>query len=78
MELKIDKSAWVPVTLGEVAFEVSDRIDAPAESEYDRFVGLEHFVSGELKIKQWESGQWNFYRSKQEISRVSPPNVDLF
>ena len=55
MELKIDKSAWVSVTLGEVAFEVSDRIDAPAESEYDRFVGLEHFVSGEVKIQQWES-----------------------
>ena len=43
------------VTLGEVAFEVSDRIDAPAESDYDRFVGLEHFVSGEVKIQQWES-----------------------
>ena len=55
MELKIDKSAWVSVTLGEVAFEVSDRIDAPAESEYDRFVGLEHFVSGEVKIQKWES-----------------------
>ena len=55
MELKIDKSAWVSVTLGEVAFEVSDRIDAPAESEYDRFVGLEHFVSGEVKIQEWES-----------------------
>ena len=55
MELKIDKSAWVTVTLGEVAFEVSDRINAPAESEYDRFVGLEHFVSGEVKIQEWES-----------------------
>ena len=55
MELKIDKSSWVSVTLGEVAFEVSDRIDAPAESDYDRFVGLEHFVSGEVKIQQWES-----------------------
>ncbi|HAS6348442.1 TPA: hypothetical protein I7241_10770 [Vibrio vulnificus] len=52
-KLNIDKSEWVLTTLGELATEISKRVDNPAESEFDRFVGLEHFVSGHLKIKKW-------------------------
>ena len=33
--------------------DISKRVDNPAQSEYYRFVGLEHFVSGDIKIKNW-------------------------
>jgi type I restriction enzyme, S subunit len=44
---------WQTVKLGDVAYEVSDRVENPSTSGYDRFVGLEHFVSGDFKIKGW-------------------------
>lgn len=52
-QLKIDKSNWTLVKLGDLAEDISKRVDNPAQSGYDRFVGLEHFVSGDLKIKSW-------------------------
>ena len=52
-ELNIDRTNWNKVQLGELADEISQRVDNPSESEYERFVGLEHFVSGDLKIKVW-------------------------
>lgn len=55
VELNIDKSAWTPVKLFELAEEISERADNPAQSKYGRFVGLEHFVSGDLKLKSWGS-----------------------
>ncbi|MDN3205648.1 hypothetical protein [Algoriphagus sediminis] len=51
--LQIDKSSWKLTTLGELATEISKRVDNPSQSQYDRFVGLEHFVSGDIKIKKW-------------------------
>lgn len=54
-QLKIDKSAWALTKLGDLAEEYSDRVDNPSKSKYDRFVGLEHFVSGDLKIANWGS-----------------------
>lgn len=53
IKLSIDKSMWKVCKLGDIASEVSVRVDNPAKSKYDRFVGLEHFESGELKIRQW-------------------------
>ncbi|MEL7659112.1 MAG: restriction endonuclease subunit S, partial [Bacillota bacterium] len=35
--------------------EISIRIDNPSKSGLDRFVGLEHFISGELVIRNWGS-----------------------
>jgi len=58
MEKKVfnlDKSNWVLTKLGELADDISKRVDNPAKSGYDRFVGLEHFVSGDVKIKKWGS-----------------------
>lgn len=52
-ELKLDKSTWVKTKLGELAEEISVRVENPSKSQYDRFVGLDCFVSGELKIKKW-------------------------
>lgn len=49
---KLDK-----ICLGDIAEEISERIDNPSKSGYEHFIGLEHFVSGDLKIKQWGSTQ---------------------
>lgn len=53
--LNIDKTNWKIVRLGDLASEVSDRVENPSTSRYERFVGLGNFVSGDLKIKSWES-----------------------
>ena len=51
--LNIDKSTWKLTKLGDLLVDVSKRVDNPSKSEFDRFVGLEHFVSGDIKIKNW-------------------------
>lgn len=51
--LNIDKSTWKLTKLGELMDDISKRVDNPIKSGYDRFVGLEHFVSGDIKIKNW-------------------------
>jgi type I restriction enzyme S subunit len=51
--LKLDKSKWKLTKLGELADEISVRVDNPSKSKYERFVGLDHFVSGDIKIKNW-------------------------
>ena len=53
--LNLDESSWVLTKLGDLAKDISKRVDNPGESEYDRFVGLGNFVSGEIKIKTWET-----------------------
>jgi type I restriction enzyme S subunit len=52
--LKLDKSTWLTTKLGDLATEISKRVDNPSTSEYDRFVSLRSFVSGDIKIKSWE------------------------
>ncbi|MDL2308083.1 restriction endonuclease subunit S [Bacteroidales bacterium OttesenSCG-928-B11] len=51
--MKIDKRNWEKVKLGDVSKEISERVDNP--SEYDRFVGLEHLLSGDIKVKNFTS-----------------------
>ena len=46
---------WKSFRLGDVAEEISDRVDDPSKSGYDRFVGLDHLDSGELTIRRWGS-----------------------
>ena len=53
--LNIDKTDWKIVSLGDLATEVSERVENPSKSRYERFVGLGNFVSGDIKIKSWES-----------------------
>lgn len=50
--MKLNKDNWTYSTVEEVATEKSVRVDKPSESIYEKFVGLEHFKSGEFKIKQ--------------------------
>ena len=52
---KIDKSKWKPTKLGTLAEDISVRVDKPGNSEYDRFVGLDNFISGDINIKSWAS-----------------------
>lgn len=52
-ELIIDKSSWTKTKLGDLAEDISKRVDNPRLSKFDKFVGLEHILSGELKIKNW-------------------------
>ncbi len=44
-----------PVAFGEIADNVTERVDRPAESGVDRYVGLEHLEPGSLKIQRWGS-----------------------
>lgn len=53
--LQIDKSKWRLTKLGNLAEDISIRIDKPANSQYEKFVGLENFISGDIKIKTWSS-----------------------
>jgi restriction endonuclease S subunit len=53
--MNLNKTNWQPKNIGDVAAEKSFRVDKPSESSYEKFVGLEHFVSGDYKIKNWKS-----------------------
>jgi type I restriction enzyme S subunit len=53
--LNIDKSNWSKTKLGDLATEISVRVANPSNSNHTRFVGLQHFVSGDLTIKNWKS-----------------------
>jgi type I restriction enzyme S subunit len=51
--LNVDKSTWRMTKLGDLLSDISQRVDNPSQSGYQRFVGLEHFISGDIKIKNW-------------------------
>ena len=55
MELKIDRTNWKKVKLGDVAKEYSKRINNPSESEFDRFVGSSNIGQWDFRIRSWES-----------------------
>ena len=41
--------------LGDVITEISERENNPSNTKYERFVGLEHYVSGEVEIENYGS-----------------------
>jgi type I restriction enzyme, S subunit len=49
------KDGWKTFRLGDIAENISVRVDDPATSELDRFVGLEHLDSGSVYVKRWGS-----------------------
>ena len=53
--LNVNKSTWTLTKIGDLAKDISIRVDNPGLSEYNRFVGLGNFISGDIKIKTWES-----------------------
>ena len=89
MSARVLKPGWRMVALGEVARAISKRVESPADSEYDRFVGLEHFKTGELKIRAWggtanlvsagkifSSGDTLFARRNAYLKRASMVDFD--
>ncbi|MCC6176115.1 MAG: restriction endonuclease subunit S [Chloroflexi bacterium] len=46
---------WRMVRFAELASNVNDRVDYPSLAGVDRYVGLEHLDSGNLKIRRWGS-----------------------
>ncbi|WP_318401816.1 restriction endonuclease subunit S [Photobacterium leiognathi] len=55
MDIKIDKSSWKKVRLGDVATEYSKRVNNPSESGLERFVGNSNIGQWDFRIKDWES-----------------------
>ncbi len=53
MKLGSDKSAWTKVTFGDIVENTNQTIKNPIEAGLDKFIGLEHLDSGELKIKRF-------------------------
>ena len=49
------KSGWTRVAFGEMATNVTERVDRPAESGVDRYVGLQHLETDSLSIRRWGS-----------------------
>lgn len=85
----VDRSEWQRVVLGDVCDEISVRVDNPASSGQERFVGLEHLDSGELKVRRWGttenlgssmkafwSGDTLFARRNAYLKRASQVDFD--
>ena len=46
-------SKWELIKFDQLALDISIRINNPNESEYERYVGLEHLDSGSRYVKRW-------------------------
>ena len=51
----IGKKGWTRISLGEVCRNVNETIRNPAESDIERYIGLEHIEPGNLHILTWGS-----------------------
>lgn len=54
--------------LGDVVKVRSERVNNPASCSYDKFVGLEHYVSGEIEIKKY--GDTSLLKSAMKVFRA--------
>ena len=55
MSETMTKKAWSKLMLVGCCEEIAERIDKPAESGYERFVGLENLEAGATSIRDWGS-----------------------
>lgn len=53
MSINVDQSTWKKVKFGDVVDNTNKTIKNPAESGIDKFIGLDHLESGDLKIKRF-------------------------
>lgn len=53
--LKIDKTGWKEVILGDVAIESRKRVNNPSESGLERFVGSDSISQWDFRISRWDS-----------------------
>ena len=51
----MSQETWTTVALGDIAENISVRVDDPSKSGLDRFVGLEHLDSGSVTVSKWGS-----------------------
>lgn len=53
LEQPTSKAGWTRVRFDQIATQINDRIDNPAEAGVDRYVGLEHLDPESLRIRRW-------------------------
>jgi type I restriction enzyme S subunit len=53
LERPISKAGWARVRFDQIATQVNDRVDNPAEAGVERYVGLEHLDPDSLRIRRW-------------------------
>jgi restriction endonuclease S subunit len=87
--MNINKKNWNFIKLDEILKEISVRIDKPNNSKIEKFVGLNNFISGDIKIKssistkkitssakQFKSGDILFARRNAYLKRCSYVDFD--
>lgn len=53
LEQPISTTQWTRMRFDQIATQINDRVDNPAEAGVDRYVGLEHLDPGSLRIRRW-------------------------
>jgi len=53
LERPISMSGWTRVRFDQIATQINDRVDNPAEAGVERYVGLEHLDPDSLRIRRW-------------------------
>lgn len=53
LERPISKTGWTRVRFDQMAMQVNDRVDIPAEAGVEYYVGLEHLDADSLRIRRW-------------------------
>lgn len=53
LERPISKAGWTSVRFDQIATQINDRVDNPAEAGVERYVGLEHLDPDSLRIRRW-------------------------
>jgi len=51
----LNRKNWKKFVVANLVDEASERVDDPSNSKLQRFVGLDEFESGQLKIRKWAS-----------------------
>jgi hypothetical protein len=53
LERPISRAGWTRVRFDQIATQINDRVDKPAEAGVERYVGLEHLDPDSLRIRRW-------------------------
>lgn len=53
LERPVSKAGWTRVRFDQIATQINDRVDNPAEAGVERYVGLEHLDPDSLRIRRW-------------------------
>ncbi|WP_131522944.1 restriction endonuclease subunit S [Nitrobacter sp. Nb-311A] len=53
LERPISKAGWTRVRFDQIATQINERVDNPAEAGVERYVGLEHLDPDSLRIRRW-------------------------